>query len=622
MKSYILTVFTLAHVLGNVCRAINYRPYFTRPSLVKTIPENVGKGYFIADISGYTVDDENDFVTYGLDTYGSQLCNIGPRDGRLTLKRALDREVQAQFKIIVSAQDSHQGGGQHRTAYLPVFLYVLDVNDNHPVFLNTPYIAKIPENATVGTSIIQVQAFDADDGLNAEIEYSFKDKKESDKFSINGDTGLITLDGTLDYEADKKHTLVVIAKDKGTPKKLESQTTVVIDVTDVQDTNPRFLHSSYQTQIDENSPMGSSVIKVTAIDGDTEVNQPIEYSVVTGNEEGLFIIEKKNGIIRINGTIDRETNNIFKIKVKAYEERDPPAFATVDVIILVNDVNDNRPTFKKDHYTFTVKENAPIGFALNEQFSAVDTDIENKNKKLVYSLKDAEDKFAIDPTTGKLMIAGEIDFEKQRQYNFTILATETDTDERYSGSTNVTVNVINENDNTPMFERLVYIFIASEDISTEKVIGRVKATDADIGSYGKVSYEIKTNKIGSPLFSIDSKTGDIFVARPLDYSKAPSHHFVVIAKDDAGQLSRESRTLVQVAVVNVSKPTTRNLPETKTLHQKTTTKTMPNEISEMKRIVEKNEQRTRSSSVKVTSNFIVILSVVLTSLYSLRALVT
>ena len=62
--------------------------------------------------------------------------------------------------------------------------------------------------------------------------------------------------------------------------------------------------------------------------------------------------------------------------LQAYEERDPPALATVDVIILVNDVNDNRPTFKKDHYTFSVKENAPIGFALNEQFSAVDADIE------------------------------------------------------------------------------------------------------------------------------------------------------------------------------------------------------------------------------------------------------
>ena len=51
-------------------------------------------------------------------------------------------------------------------------------------------------------------------------------------------------------------------QDKGTPKKLETQTTVVIDVTDVQDTNPRFLHSSYQTQIDENSPMVRSIFDI------------------------------------------------------------------------------------------------------------------------------------------------------------------------------------------------------------------------------------------------------------------------------------------------------------------------------------------------------------------------
>ena len=50
-------------------------------------------GYFIADISLYAKDDENDAITYGLDSYGKEICSIGLTSGRLTLKKRLDREV-------------------------------------------------------------------------------------------------------------------------------------------------------------------------------------------------------------------------------------------------------------------------------------------------------------------------------------------------------------------------------------------------------------------------------------------------------------------------------------------------------------------------------------------------
>ena len=58
-------------------------------------------GYFIADISAYTVDDEGDIITYGLDNYGKQICNIGLNTGRLTLKKHLDREVCIEFRTVI-----------------------------------------------------------------------------------------------------------------------------------------------------------------------------------------------------------------------------------------------------------------------------------------------------------------------------------------------------------------------------------------------------------------------------------------------------------------------------------------------------------------------------------------
>jgi len=607
----------------DICRAINYRPYFTKTSLVKTIPENVGPGYFIADISLYAKDDENDAITYGLDSYGKEICSIGLTSGRLTLKKRLDREENVKFKIIVSAEDDHQGGGQHRTAYLPVHLYVLDANDNKPVFLNTPYLATVFENATVGTTILQVEASDKDEGRNADVEYIFKSGQPTDDFfKIDGDTGIITLAKALDYETEKKHTLVVIARDKGTPQTLESQTTVIIDVKDIRDTNPRFLHTSYQKQIDENLPVGTSVVKVTAVDGDREVNHPINYSFEDGNDEGLFYIEKTTGIIRTNGTIDREISNIFKIKVKAYEENDATACAYVDVIILVNDVNDNKPHFLKSHFVFTVQEDAPIGYVLADQLSATDADIDKQNKRYEFSLEGANGMFSIHPFSGRLQVASQLDYEKKISYKFNVVAREIGTKEKFEGRANITVNVINVNDNAPSFERLAYIFLVQENVSTEKVVGRVKATDDDVGSFGKVSYEIKSNMVGSPLFSINSQTGEIFAARRLDYSKKQTHNFVVIAKDQGGQASKQSRTLVQVVLIEVLKPTTKKL-TTKIIETRERTSTeQTNEVPEVRQrtdVLLDQEKVASSASI----GCILIRPLLLTTIIlALRALVT
>lgn len=64
------------------------------------------------------------------------------------------------------------------------------------------------------------------------------------------------------------------------------------------------------------------------------------------------------------------------IILQGYEDQDITAVSYVYVIILVNDVNDNKPLFHKSHYTFTVDENAPIGHVLTDQFSASDADID------------------------------------------------------------------------------------------------------------------------------------------------------------------------------------------------------------------------------------------------------
>lgn len=125
-------------------------------------------------------------------------------------------------------------------------------------------------------------------------------------------------------------------------------------------------------------------------------------------------------------------------------------------------------------------------------------------------------------------------------------------------------------------------------------------------------------------FSINSQTGKIYAARPLDYSKADVHHFVVLAKDKGGESSRQSRTLVQVLVIEVKRPTTRILTTIKASTTRApTTRTLENSISETRRrtVIEQDVERTKSASAR-TVCFQSIALLFITLILSLRALVT
>lgn len=111
---------------------------------------------------------------------------------------------------------------------------IQDVNDNQPIFNQSRYFATIPENATVGTSVLQVFATDTDADDNGLVTYSIN-RRQSDKdqmFRIDSKTGLISVNKLLDFETKELHELVVVAKDNG-EQPLETTAFVSIRVTDV-----------------------------------------------------------------------------------------------------------------------------------------------------------------------------------------------------------------------------------------------------------------------------------------------------------------------------------------------------------------------------------------------------
>ena len=118
-----------------------------------------------------------------------------------------------------------------------------------------------------GTDVVRVMATSRDIGVNAEISYTIIAGNEKRKFSIDQETGLVSVTGKLDYERAKEYFLTIQALDGGTPP-LSNHATVNISIMDVNDNKPIFTQLSYSAAVSENGRVGSSVITLTATDLD------------------------------------------------------------------------------------------------------------------------------------------------------------------------------------------------------------------------------------------------------------------------------------------------------------------------------------------------------------------
>lgn len=178
------------------------------------------------------------------------------------------------------------------------------------------------------------------------------------------------------------------ARDGGNPSK-GTVVDIKITISDVNDNRPLFDKPSYSPFISEDAATGSSVQKVFAQDNDIGTNKEITYDIKTGNEESMFILDKKTGLITLNRTLDHETKAAYGLVVTATDHGTPPLTSSVDVIVTVNDVNDNPPSFPKSLYNCTVAENLAKGVAVC-YVTATDPD-SGVNGRLFYSIPSGND---------------------------------------------------------------------------------------------------------------------------------------------------------------------------------------------------------------------------------------
>eukprot|EP00111_Clytia_hemisphaerica_P005933 TCONS_00017188-protein len=535
-------------------------PRFGSQTMVWTIYEDAPPGTIVNILSLYVNYENKSSLTYEIDGVGAQILNIIPKNGTLTLKNKVDRENQTkyQFKGYVKAVI----GGTEVENSVNILIHVLDVNDNIPKF-TSPSQFSVPENATTNSVVFTISAEDNDFRDSGRVEFKFM--LQTDVFDIethNDNTASIIVLKQLDYETDKSYTLKIEATDLGNPP-LKADTLITVNVEDIPDTNPIFTSSSpYNKEVPEDTPKGSSLLRIQAIDGDTGVNDQIMYNIVNGQDSATFSINVTSGVLSNSQSLDMETKLSYSFKVQATEAHDSSAFSFVDVTIFLSDVNDNLPTFPQEEYTFVIDENTPKGTEIKTSFSVTDADILPVNKVFEYSLDKDFTLFTIDAITGNLKVNTDVlDYETKQSYIFKVFASELNNPNRkHISNATVVIQLENANDNSPIFEESQYSFTTSENVVIGLTLGFVKATDADLGSLGEVHYRIDNNDLN--LLEVNSSSGAVYVKNSLDFEMNPVVRITITGFDTSTNSQNKGQTSVVVMVTdyNDNAPKFTNLP--------------------------------------------------------------
>ena len=436
-------------------------PVFSQGSYTRDLPENTTVNSIVLQVSATDNDRSsiNSVITYSISSQNNLLTPDGQGSGHvgsgyqelpfvidsntgvIKLSEIVDYEDTTQYIFNVLATDS---GYPPEQSSVSVTINIEDINDNVPVFVNAPYTAAVSETASVGTSVLTVQAVDADHGSNSEITYSLIG---TDLFAINATSGQIQVLGVLDHEATRYDVFTVIARDGG-HSSLSSEATVNISFVNKNDNPPVFSHSIYSFSFPENTQFE---FPVSASDPDNDI---LSYSIIKACSDNTFTIDTLNGRIFTTKELNRETTPICNLTVEVTDGQ----FSDIAIVsIVVKDENDNIPTFTQDMYEATISEISPPGTVVH-QVTANDLDA-GANGTVTYEIVGGNvgGAFAISPSQGVVNITLSLDYDTVNKFNLTIVAKDGG-QPSLSSSTHLVITLTDHNDVSPA------LFLAQDQI--------------------------------------------------------------------------------------------------------------------------------------------------------------
>ncbi|XP_037833224.1 protocadherin alpha-3 isoform X9 [Kryptolebias marmoratus] len=286
-----------------------------------------------------------------------------------------------------------------------------------------------------------------------------------------------------------------------------------------------------------------------------------DLSIISSYSKKHFDVNLKSGNLFVNERLDREelcpNTAQCSLRIQAVLTN-PMIVHRIEVSVL--DVNDNSPEFIAHSYLLNISESVSPG----ERYLlpiAEDADT-GSNSVRGYKLNQNEH-FSLDIQSGgehglspELVLEKSLDREKQPVLKLILMAVDGGKPSR-SGTLQIRVNVIDVNDNAPVFSKSLYKIRINENTVPDTVLIKLNATDLDEGMNGKIFYSFikRSNSDLSNNFDINSETGTITLKSGLDYEDTPAYEIRVQAKDQgASPRSTHAKLLIEVTDVNDNAP--------------------------------------------------------------------
>ncbi|KAF1460533.1 Cadherin-related family member 2, partial [Spheniscus demersus] len=519
-----------------------YLPYET------SIPENMKLNSIIYTVFADDSDTGNaSKVSYSIEEVipdsekNHWLFYILP-NGSVVLNGSLDYATNTFYQLKILAKD---GGGllhnvltfQQSSTYLS--LTIRDLPNLDPRFLNEPYSGSVPENCSLGTTVLTVTAVDRDTGVNDEISYSITNA--SVPFAISATTGTITVSGPLDREQlpSEEVLLEVTAREKNLDihgKVAQASTMVAVMVTDVNDNKPQFYRCSlpscnFSTSAQNNfrgniiehssSRLPVSNLSIVAHDPDKGINSNYELYLQGPNASAFTVSPTKivgtgevQLLVQDPSSVDYEISHVMVVQIIANDMGNPTdCCSTATVTIDLIDSNDHIPEFPQSTYNLSVMENSPTGTIISPNITAYDPDSGVLGQITYQLLPESIRKiFTVNAMTGAVLVQNGslLDRETRSIYYANLQAKDGG---NLVGTTVLEITVLDDNDMAPIVTGSYFISVEEG----QNVRTQIQAIDND--EPGSRNSELGFKILPGPFsnnFTINATTGEMHSKEPLD----------------------------------------------------------------------------------------------------------
>lgn len=444
----------------------------------------------------------------------------------------LDYEALASESFQVTIQASDGQGAEAKTTSRTFTVTLLPQNESAPAWQTGASRTTTENNVSSSyTGVVSLVATDADNSAFG--------TPQSVTYAITGgaDQGLFTLDGPvlrfvesfdLDTQADNVFEVTVTAYDGtiGANGTLSTARTFTVTVTGANDNSPQFPGASqanlFNPRVDVSiaEQTTTSVGTATATDADKFPAQSITYSLVAENDYQLFDIDPSTGVLTFKAAPDYETpasvlsSNLYQVMVQA---SDGTNVGTTEYFVTVTPVNEHNPSITSGASVTFAESSATT---VNVQVvTATDSDLPAAT--LNYAITGGADAalFNINASTGVVRFNATQDRENPSDadedgvYELQVTAYDGVAGQpgTRSGSQNLTVTLLGENDNDPQFTVTGTLAVAE---GTSGTLLTAAATDADIDPTQTLTYELVSGQ-DSGVFTFNAQTGALsFTAAP------------------------------------------------------------------------------------------------------------